>query len=208
MLWLTRVRWTRYVLLAHVPLRRFHEYLLDFLVAGLARREEGFTERQIAILLAHHGEVRARRRTFEHFPSDRSVLSRSCVQMERENGPKFKQDKLAKALLVCFIDRCTNLPVRTRQKVFPTHTTLLRFRARERRAESPIPSVESKSTPPNRKQPLSKVKPIRNSSTSRRSCARVLSSRSSPFTCAMLEVTTKISPSSNYPSNKSSTPTR
>lgn len=108
-------------------------------MVGLARREERFTERQIAILRAHHGKILAGHRTFEHFPRDSSVLSRAYVQMERENGPKFKQDKLAKALLVCFIDRCTNLPVRQRRTVFSKHEAALSFQCSRKTRREPNP---------------------------------------------------------------------
>lgn len=47
--------------------------------------------------------------------------------MEKANSQLMKREKLSKALLVCFIDRCLNLPVR---EIFHNLTILLQQNVR------------------------------------------------------------------------------
>jgi hypothetical protein len=119
-----------------------------------------------------------------------------------------KQEKLSKALLVVFIDRCTNLPVDSIKRECLCCIDLCSMFSDRKRRVSRIHSVESKSIRLNVKRKHLKVKLIHNLNTYHKFYVPIRYNKSYLLKCAMHDPTMILLACLNCQSNKYSTHSR
>ena len=76
------------------------------------------------------------------------------LKIERINNQSIKRDKLSQALLICFIDRCTNLPVRKKKKCREKEKEFLNFQSSKKSRREPNPFCRIRVDTQERRTPI------------------------------------------------------